>query len=203
MERVKIADPAAVKILMDPSKIRLLAPFMAEARTVAQAAEFTGYTQSALLYWVRQFARLGLLTEVGETRPTRYQAVTREFLVDPSRVMPLEDLLDQLYGGAWTRMLSGYTREYRRVSEDWFVSLQASPEGVITRREVAAWHLDGPAPELPLNDWGVIRLPRDRARELQGKLTNLVQSYFDGSSEDERDDLYVFHLGFVRDTLSG
>lgn len=203
MERVKIADPEAVKILMDPSKIRLLAPFMTGACTVAQAAELTGYTQSALLYWVRRFVQLGLLTETGPARPTRFQAITREFLVDPSRVMPLEDLLDQLYGSAWTRMLGGYTREYRRVSEDWFVSLQASPEGLITRREVAAWHLDGPAPDLPLNDWGVIRLSRDRARELQDKLSELVQGYFEASSEDERDDLYVFHLGFVRDTLGG
>lgn len=203
MPAATIADPEVVEVLLDLSRLRLLAPFLAPAGcTVAGAAEQAGCTVQALGYWVRRFVRLGLLVEVPGERPARYQAAQREFLLDPSRVMPLEDLLDMLYRGAWTRLLQGYTREYRRVSEDWYVRVGATPAGVLTRSEVAAWQLDDPGapePELPLNAWGAVRLSRERAREVQARLTDLVQAAFEDSSDDEADDLYVFHLGLVRD----
>ena len=50
MSRVTIDDPAAVEVLLDSSKTRLLAPFMLEAQTVAAVAEATGYSHSALAY---------------------------------------------------------------------------------------------------------------------------------------------------------
>lgn len=202
MERVKIVDPEAIQVLMDIAKIRLLAPFMVEARTVAQVAEVTGYSHNALGYWVKRFVRLGLLKEVGEHRPARYQAAAPEFLVDPSRVMPLDDMLDALYRPAWNRLLQGYTREHRRVSEDWYVLLKSSPDGLVTRQEVAAWQIDepqAPPPVLPLNDWGVIQLSREKARELTTRLSALMGEYFEEGAETPQDDLYVFHLGLARD----
>jgi hypothetical protein len=203
MNRVRVSDPEIIQVLMDFSKVRLLAHFTPEARTVAQAAGTTGQTQNALLYWIKKFVRMGLMQEVGEGRPAQYQAIACEYLIETTRLMPLENMIEEMYRPLWRRLMDSYTRECRRVSEDWYVKLTLTSEGLMTRREVAAWQLDEPhrsAPELPLNAWGLIRLPHEQAQELQNRLNTLIIEYLDKSSEDEQDDVYVFHLGFVRVT---
>ena len=187
MSRVTIDDPAAVEVLLDSSKTRLLAPFMLEAQTVAAVADATGYSHSALSYWVKRFVKLGLLTEVPGSRPAQFRAVATEFVVDPTRVMPLEDMLGHLNGPGWERLLQGYTQEYRRLSEDWLVLLQATAPG---------W-------DAPLNEWGVMRLRREQARELRERLLALVMEYFEQSSESHDDEVYFLHLGLTRDAVHG
>lgn len=206
MSRVTIDDPAAVEVLLDSSKTRLLAPFMLEAQTVAAVADATGYSHSALSYWVKRFVKLGLLTEVPGSRPAQFRAVATEFVVDPTRVMPLEDMLGHLNGPGWERLLQGYTQEYRRLSEDWLVLLQATPQGALIRREVTPLQLaqaTAPGWDAPLNEWGVMRLRREQARELRERLLALVMEYFEQSSESHDDEVYYLHLGLTRDAVHG
>ncbi|WP_295817310.1 hypothetical protein [uncultured Deinococcus sp.] len=206
MSRVTIDDPAAVEVLLDSSKTRLLAPFMLEAQTVAAVAEATGYSHSALAYWVKRFVKLGLLTEVEGSRPAQFRAVATEFVVDPTRVMPLEDMLGHLNGPGWERLLQGYTQEYRRLSPDWLVLLQATPQGALIRREVTPLQLAQASAggwDAPLNEWGVMRLRREQARELRERMLALVMEYFEQASESQGDEVYFLHLGLTRDAVHG
>ncbi|MBZ9712969.1 hypothetical protein [Deinococcus multiflagellatus] len=204
MTRVIVDDPSAVEVLLDSSKTRLLAPFMLGPHTIAAVAEATGQAQNALTYWVKRFVKLGLLTEVGCGRPAQYQAVTQDFLIDPSRVMPLEDMLRQLNEPIWARLLQGYTQEYRRVSPDWYVQLQITPDGYLIRRPVTPWQLQtpgAPLPELPLNEYTVIGLSREQARELKQRLAALVMEYFEQQPDTGPGEMYFLHLGLTRDAV--
>ncbi|MVN86299.1 hypothetical protein GO986_05925 [Deinococcus sp. HMF7620] len=179
---------------------------MLEPQSIAAVAEVTGQSQNALTYWVKRFVKLGLLKEVGTSRPALYQAVAQTFIIDPSRVMPLDDMLDRLNRPGWTRLLQGFTQEYRRISPDWLVELRVTEDGMLSRRQLPTWALDdaqAPAPELPLNEWGVIQLSREQARELKGRLEALIMEYFEAGPETEQDEVYFLHLALTRDAVHG
>lgn len=69
-----VRDPAAAALLMDPTALRQLAPFLGRSRTVSEAARETGELPNTVLKRARRFLRLGLLV-VAEERPRRGRAV--------------------------------------------------------------------------------------------------------------------------------
>ncbi|GGR83414.1 hypothetical protein GCM10008960_08070 [Deinococcus sedimenti] len=195
-----------VEVLLDHAKFRLLMPFMAAPQTIAAAAEVTGTPPTSLGYWVKRFVRLGLVREVGSQRPAVFEAVASEFIVDPSRVMPLEEMLAEVQRPAWNRMLQGYAREYQRLSPDWLLHFHVTPDGVMTRREVTREELERPGAPVaprPLGEWALLRLSREDAAAFRERLSGVVQEFLGRSSEDEADSVYLVHVGVTRDPVHG
>lgn len=206
MTRVIIDDPAVVEVLLDHAKMRLLMPFMMGPQTISGAADLTETPPTSLGYWVKRFVRLGLVREVGTRRPAVFQAVSNEFIVDPSRVMPLEEMLSGVQRPSWERMLRGYAREYQRVSPDWLLRFHVTPEGLLTRRELTREELDGsgaPAGQRPLGEWALLRLSREDAQAFRERLSGVVQEFLARSSEVESDSVYLVHVGLTRDPVHG
>lgn len=202
MKRGKAISPEAMDVFLDVSKTRLLAPFFGGAYTVAEVAELTGVGASALGYWIKRFAEWGFLEKVPESRPTRYRAVSQEYILDPMHEMPFEELVERRERSSWARLISGYAREYGRIAEDWYLRLYVDENELLHQDFVPAWWFQEqnyPMPELPLNEWGVIRLNREKARELRAVLERTVLEFFEQATEDAEDEVYVFHLGLVRD----
>lgn len=67
LDWVVIDQTAPAKALAEPTIRRYLDPFIGRELTVTQAARELGVSGNSLLYRVRQFVRLGLLTVVRET----------------------------------------------------------------------------------------------------------------------------------------
>jgi hypothetical protein len=206
MAHVILDDPQVVEVLLDHDRMRLLTPFMAAPMTIAQAAEITGSPPTSLGYWVKRFVRLGLVREVASQRPAVFGAVSNEFIVDPSRVMPLEEMLSGVQRPSWERMLRGYAREYGRLSPDWLLRFHVTPEGVLTRRELTREELErpgGPAAQRPLGEWALLRLSREDAQAFRERLSGVVQEFLARSSEVESDGVYLVHVGLTRDPVHG
>ncbi|MFC4636838.1 MarR family transcriptional regulator [Deinococcus hohokamensis] len=200
MTRVTVSAPEAMDLFLDLAKLRLFAPFMAGPVTVTDAARLTGVSASALNYWVKRAVDWGLLERVGEDRPARYQAVSSDFVMNPTAVMPFEDMLERRDRSSWARMLRGYAREYRRVSDDWVFRVYLEQGELLHRDLVPAEAVaSAPPPAVPLNEWGVLRLSRAQARALQAQLERTIETFFEQASADEQDEKYLFHVALVRD----
>ncbi|UBV44746.1 MarR family transcriptional regulator (plasmid) [Deinococcus taeanensis] len=201
MTRVTVSAPEAMDLFLDLAKLRLFAPFLAGPITVTDAARLTGVSASALNYWVKRALDWNLLERVGEDRPARYRAVATDFVMNPTAVMPFEDMLERRDRSSWARMLSGYAREYGRVSADWVFRVYLEGGALLHRDLVPAEAMTSPAPppELPLNEWGVLRLSRAQARVLKERLEETLQAFFEEASDDQQDEKYLFHVAVVRD----
>ncbi|MFC4452323.1 helix-turn-helix domain-containing protein [Deinococcus sonorensis] len=202
MTHVTVTSSEAMDLFLDLAKLRLFAPFMSGPITVAEVARMTDVSPSALNYWVKRALAWGLLERVGEDRPARYRAVATRFRMDPTSVMPFEDMLDRRDHSAWERMLRGFAREYRRVADDWTFHVYLNNGDLLHRDLVPAWAMDAsPAamPTLPLNEWGVMRLSRAQAQALKEQLEQTITTFFAESSDDPHDEKYLFHVALVRD----
>ena len=190
-------------LLMDIGKARLLAPFMARAMTVSEAARLTRVRASTLDYWIKRFVSLGLVEAVLDTRPQQYRAVSSEFLMDVSLTMPLEEIIEQLNKPGHDRMVSSITRAYRRLSEDWYFRLYTTEAQLLRRELVPARQPTGQGQddrtELPLNSYGVIGLSREQARELGERLNRCVLDYFEQEQPQAEQENHFFHICLVRD----
>ncbi|MFC4425559.1 winged helix-turn-helix domain-containing protein [Deinococcus navajonensis] len=202
MTRVTVSSSEAMDLFLDLAKLRLVAPFMAGPITVTEVAKLVGVSASALGYWVKRAVDWGLLERVGEDRPARYQAVATDFVMDPTAVMPFEDMLERRDRSSWDRMLRGYAREYRRVSEDWTFRVHLEGGELLHRDLVPTWALEEPelaSSAMPLNEWGVMLLSRAQARALREQLQRTIEAFFAQSTEEESDEKYLFHVALVRD----
>lgn len=202
MSGATLVGSDAAMLLMDIGKARLLAPFMARAMPIAEAARAARVKVSTLDYWVKRFVELGVLEAVAGTRPQQYRAVSSEFLMDVSLTVPLEEIIEQLNKPGHDRMVHSITRAYRRLSEDWYFRLYTT-ETQLLRRELVPAHRPGDRvpeqrPDLPLNSYGVISLNKEQARELSDRLNRCVLDYFEQHPQTDQDN-YFFHICVVKD----
>ncbi|WP_457632996.1 hypothetical protein [Oceanithermus desulfurans] len=85
----------AARTLTGEKARRMLAPFLAAARGLSEAARAAGVSRQAMRYWVRKFERLGLLVRLrGPGRP-RWQSAAPAYLIpfSASRATDLEEWL--------------------------------------------------------------------------------------------------------------
>lgn len=206
MDGSKMADSKLLDVFLDTSKLRLLAPFLKGVYTVAEVAEMAGVSAGALGYWVKRFLAWGLLEEVTEGRPAKYRAVSKEFLFDATRDLPLEAVLARWDEAIANRLIRGLLHEHQRISDDWVLRVgltDDTDDALLIRELLPAWAMDDrqrQGPELPLNAWGVIELSRQDAENLRRVLEQTVTEFFERTANDESSDKYVFHIGLVRES---
>src|SRR5688500_16607857 len=88
-ERLVIEDPAALKAISDPMRLRLLELLTGEPRTVKYLAKVVGVRPNRLYYHVRMLEEHGLVQVTGTRLVSgiverHYQATARSFVVGPS-----------------------------------------------------------------------------------------------------------------------
>jgi len=81
-----ITDPEAAAALMDPGKLRHIAPFIGTEKSISQAAEESGESPNTTLKRVRRYLELGLVTVAREVpragRPIKlYRSVAQVYFV--------------------------------------------------------------------------------------------------------------------------
>lgn len=99
-----VTNPGIAALLTDPAARRYFDPFLAQTRSVREAADECGCSLDAMLYRVRVFERAGLLTVV-EVRPRKGRAIkayrtAHDAYFVPHGVTPFATLEDRLYRGA-------------------------------------------------------------------------------------------------------
>lgn len=98
-EWFEVTTPEQAALLSDPQAVRHLEPFLGRTLGTAQAAREVGVSTEGMMYRVRQFQRLGLLTQVGEQRrsgrPVRLYRAPGALRI-PFHLTPFEDLQRQL-----------------------------------------------------------------------------------------------------------
>ena len=200
-----ITDPEAAAALMDPGKLRHIAPFIGTEKSVGQAAEESGERPNTTLKRVRRFVELGLLTvarEVGRAgRPIKlYRSVAQVYFV-PFEATGAESLeagmaeRDGYFEGLLRRNVvrarldtigNWGTRIYRDGRGRLQVQTAVTPDVNVTS-------LDKSAPAV-LSAWrdGVM-LDFEDAKALQGELFATLQRYLrkDGAQR------YVVHVAMA------
>ena len=81
-----ITDPEAAAVLMDPGKLRHIAPFIGSEKSIGQAAEESGESPNTTLKRVKRYLELGLVTVAREVpragRPIKlYRSVAQVYFV--------------------------------------------------------------------------------------------------------------------------
>lgn len=194
---LKVEDPEAARAIADPAAFRYLEPFMARERSVSQVARELGLSISGVLYRVRQFERLGLLTRARVERrggrpivhyrsaadgyfvPFRATTVTNQEALAAHAFRRLREQLDESIGRAWVK---GFGEE-RPIG----IQVYRSPQGRVARN--IAPDPDTTSGEGPLDallaasapavwdSWSTLNLRLEEAKALQRELAELMQRY--------------------------
>jgi hypothetical protein len=197
-----VTDYEVAEALMHPHAQRVLAPFMAGTRSIAEAAIATGTSTQLVGYWVKRFTSLHLLqficTRPGRGRPAKcYRATARGFFIpfETTNAQTIESLFtDQ--ERPWTEQLH---RDLVRVGGSllggmhrWGMCVSASGEAPCLRfapnpqlvGDVEASLLGSDAPAL-WTAWAVLKLDFADAKALQRELAALLERYgAKGGSQD-------------------
>ena len=191
-----VSDPEVAEVFMQPHAQRLLAPFMAGTRTIAEVATATGTSTQLLGYWVERFISLHLLEFVcmrpGRGRPTRcYRATARGFFVpfETTNAQTIETLFTE-QERPWTEQLH---RDLVRAGaslmggmDKWGMCMSVSGEAPCLRfapnprlvADVEASLLSAGAPAL-WTAWATLKLDFADAKAFQHELAALLGRYSD------------------------
>ena len=188
--RIRIVrDPAAARMLVRPSGLRRLEPFMGPPRSVGEVARTTGEKPNTVLRRVGRLIDLGLL-EVAEERPRagrsirRYRAAADVFFV-PFEATGAADLTSALAerDADWERLLRRHVvRARREAMGTWGTRIYRDGRGRLQIQtavspDANASMLDDDMPAA-LSAWrDQIWLDHADAKELQRELYALVQRY--------------------------
>lgn len=191
-----VTNPEVAKALMQPHAQRILAPFMAGTRSVAEVAVAAGTSTQLVGYWVKRLTSLHLLEFMymrsGRGRPTKcYRATARGFFIpfETTSAQTIETLFtDQ--ERPWTEQLH---RDLVRAGASliggmhkWGMCVSASEEAPCLRfapnpqlvSDVEASLLRSDAPAL-WTAWAVLKLDFVDAKEFQRELAALLGRYGD------------------------
>jgi len=121
-----VEDERQASVLADPKALRHLTPFLGRECTVTAAARELGITPHAMLYWVKRFVALGLLTVTREQRragkPVKWHRSAADRFDVALRLLPSATLEELLHRDdePWRRLL---VRNIVRISVDAFGQL--------------------------------------------------------------------------------
>jgi hypothetical protein len=206
LERYRVVrDPAAAELLMNPSTLRQLAPFLGKARSVTEAAADSGDLPNTVLKRVARFLAAGLL-EVAETvprrgRPIKRYRTTAELFFVPFEVTAAESLDASLAerDAYWERLLrrnvvrarmevlgTWGTRVYRDGRDRLQIQTAVTPEA-------NASTLDDDAPAV-LSSWrDSVMLDFEDAKALQREMFDLLLRY----EQKRGSQRYIVRLGLA------
>lgn len=195
---LRLEDPQAARIVTDPQARRFLEPFIAQERTVSAVAAELRVHVSSVLYRVRQFVRLGLLTETRteprKGRAVRYYRSVADGFYAPFAATPLitQEALSPHTFGAFQQKLN------ESVGQAWLaaageqqtlgVHLYRNESGALSQNIVPDPDLEQPThffglllePDAPAvwDTWGSLELTREDAKALQREIASLLGRYY-------------------------
>jgi hypothetical protein len=188
-----VRETPAATVLLDPQRRRFLEPFMRGERSASQAAREVGVSVKDMAYRVKRFVALGLLDMVREQprggRPIRFYRASVAYFV-PFASLPEADLVEMVEAlvAPWQALaLRGLVRTMLSAEEgmlDWGwllrlrdrgVSVGPAPGPTAGPEAMERLMLEGAVPVF--YGWIPLRLTRERARELQRALVDVVREF--------------------------
>jgi hypothetical protein len=194
---LELSDPEAARMVTEPSSRRYLEPFIAKECSTSQLAREVGVDISSALYRVKQFVRLGLITEARlERRRGRavryYRSVAEGFYVPfsatqhattetlaPNTFAQLQITLNRSIAQAWTEAAG----EPRALG----VHIFRMPGGGVSENITTLPDKDNPhrfferllEPDAPAvwDTWGTRKLSHENAKRLQRELSEVFSRY--------------------------
>ncbi len=184
-----IRDPAAAELLMNPTTLRQLAPFLGRSRTVSRAAEEAGELANTVLKRVRRFRAAGLLEVAGAVarrgRPMKLYRTTADLFFVPFEATAAESLEASLAerDAYWERLLRrNVVRARMEALGTWGTRVYRDERGRLQVQtavtpEADATTLDADAPAV-LSSWrDSVTLDFDDAKALQREMYALLLRY--------------------------
>ncbi len=184
-----VRDPTAAELLMNPTTLRQLAPFLGRERTVGQAATESGELANTVLKRAKRFLAAGLL-EVSGTLPRRgrpmklYRTIADLFFV-PFEATAAESLETSLAerDAYWERLLRrNVVRARMEALGTWGTRVYRDERGRLQVQtavtpEADATTLDAAAPAV-LSSWrDSVTLDFEDAKALQREMYELLLRY--------------------------
>lgn len=206
---VVVRQTRAAAVLLDPVRRRYLEPFMRAERSPSQAARELGVPVRDMAYRVKRCVALGLLEFTREQprggRPIRFYRAPESFFV-PFASLPEPDLVEMVEAlvRPWQALaVRGSVRAMLSVEEgmhDWGWLLRLRSRGVSVGpapgpdadREASLRQLFGGTAPTYLG-WIRLRLTRERGRELQQAIVELVQRF----EEDDGPDTHLLGVALA------
>jgi hypothetical protein len=184
-----VREPGPAALLMSPTSLRQLAPFLGRERTVGRAAEELGELPNTVFKRVQRFVRAGLL-EVARERPRRGRALKLYRTVAESFFVPFEATAAESLEAAlaerdayWERLLRrNVVRARREALGTWGTRVYRDARGRLQIQtaitpEADATTLDAAAPAV-LSSWrDSVMLDFEEAKALQRELYALLLRY--------------------------
>lgn len=202
-----VRDPEQAAFLVDATRKRLLAPFLARERTVREAASEVGEQPNGMHYWVNRMVGLGLLCGAG-TRTHRgravkvYRSAADAFQI-PFEVIPGDAFLlarQQTFGPRWDDFLRSLARVWQQHFPDGHATFERDEFGTprLTFRLPPLDPVRQANPEpIILNIWRVLHLDTDLAVRLFNELADLRERYEREARERGHPRPFLLHLGLV------
>ena len=184
-----VRDPDAAELLMNPTTLRQIAPFLGRARTIGQAAEEAGELPNTVLKRVRRF-RAAELLEVAATlprrgRPMKLYRTTADLFFVPFEATAAESLEASLAerDAYWERLLRrNVVRARMEALGTWGTRVYRDDRGRLQVQtavtpEADATTLDADAPAV-LSSWrDSVTLDFEDAKALQREMYELLLRY--------------------------
>lgn len=200
-----VREPAAAELLMNPTTLRQIVPFLGRARTVSEAARESGDLPNTVLKRVQRFLAAGLLAVASETprrgRPIkRYRTVADLFFV-PFEATAAESLEAALAerDAYWERLLRrNVVRARMEALGTWGTRVYRDERGRLQVQtavtpEADATTLDPGAPAA-LSSWrDSVTLDFEDAKALQRAMYQLLLRY----EQKEGAQRYIVRLGLA------
>jgi len=200
----------AAALLLDPTQVRYLEPFLGREATATEVARQLGEPVNIVHYRVMKMLKLGLLEMKREQRragrPTKWYGSRAERFFAPFSDSPGATLADALTAdeAEWQQRLTrGLARVMERAAPgaEWGVEFFSGPEGRLAKRlsrhpggTTNWWRIPG-----TLNWWETdIYLSREEADNLAQGLNEVLAQYRKGSTK-ERGARYIVRIAIAPD----
>ena len=215
---LRVDDPEAARIMTDVEARRFLEPFIGQEQTISEVAAKLQVHMSSVLYRVRQFTRLGLLTARSEPRKGRpinhYRSVADGFFVpfeatplmteeylSPHTFSKLQQTLNESVGRAWMKAAGQQPKLglhlYR--NENGFLNQNIVPDPDVKQPERFFDLLLEPDAPAVWDSWGLLQLTQQDAKELQSEIALLLGRYYP-KAVTERGTEYIVRLAMAPQT---
>ena len=201
----EVQNEQAITLLMKDKTRRLLAPFVAEEKSIKEASGELGLKLANYYPYVKRFEAAGLI-EVVRALPRvgkaikRYRSVADEFFI-PHTAAPLMAHYEALelanHEVLWRALSKAWLTNTDEVST-WGLRFYKHPEigfsAMGARSKGEPWDLLSGEGPVTLPYWRRLRLSREKARAMQLELYELLERY---TAEQDGQDDYLIRIAMA------
>ncbi|CAM3464134.1 helix-turn-helix transcriptional regulator [Deinococcus saxicola] len=200
VEVVTLSDVRAAQVLLDREARTWFRPFFGRPSTVSEAARALGRPANSVLYRVREWQRLGLLTVAHEERRRgriirHYRSAADHFFI-PQALTPARDLTELLRMINAPYLELSYASQVafaQRLSPKWGVQFAHWGEVVGATGPGQIWQADAASQQVLLDHFCFPQLDQKDALRFQAELLTLLDRY----GQDTGHTTYICHLSLV------